>query len=346
MIPAFAFILLMMYGLNFLCKKHFWYVLVLSTLLLIPLIFMTMEFGQVNVNSASGARASDIPRDNIWAWIYYLKQIPHQFGWPTAVFSFTFIVVSITNHHWRLPKKGQITFLVWLLVGYFFFSAISLRDPRLNLSALLPLPILAVLALNRMLSNISQSYTTLAALFLALSNVGYTMAFRPVPYAQGYAEAARIVLEKSPNNSLILFSGQRDGSFIFNIRALSTTKNIGILRADKILLSLSIERSRGYKDRGFDENTIHDLLNHYAVHYVVAQSDFWIDIPSMLALQNLLRDSTRFELVQRISVKANYNTEDREISIYRNLGKVAVAPKPLSLEMVGIGRTFSNQKDK
>jgi len=196
-----------------------------------------------------------------------------------------------------------------------------------------------------MLSNISQFYTTLAALFLALSNVGYTMAFRPVPYAQGYAEAAKVVLEKSPNNSFVLFSGQRDGSFIFNMRAF-TNKNIGILRADKILLSLSIERSRGYKDRGFDENTIHDLLNQYAVHYVVAQSDFWIDIPSMLALQNLLRDSTRFELVQRISVKANYNTEDREISIYRNLGKVAAIPKPLFLEMVGIGRTFSNQKNE
>ena len=81
-------------------------------------------------------------------------------------------------------------------------------------------------------------------------------------------------------------------------------------------------------------------------HYVVAQSDFWIDIPSMLALQNLLRDSTHFELVQRISVKANYNTEDREISIYRNLGKVAAIPKPLFLEMVGIGRTFSNQKNE
>lgn len=88
------------------------------------------------------------------------------------------------------------------------------------------------------------------------------------------------------------------------------------------------------------------MLNRYAVHYVVAQADFWIDIPSMLALQNLLHDSNRFELVQRIPVKANYNTEDREIVIYRNLGKVAAIPEPLSLEMVGIGRTFSNQKNE
>ena len=264
MAPVFLLVLLMTHGLHILLKKHFWQILILFTLLLIPLILLTMEFGQVNVHSASGARVSDIPRDNVWAWIYYLKQIPHQFGWPTAVLSLIFIVVSVTNRRWRLPKNIQITFLVWLLVGYLFFSAISLRDPRLNLSALLPLPILAVLALNRMLSNISQFYTTLAALFLALSNVGYTMAFRPVPYAQGYAEAAKVVLEKSPNNSFVLFSGQRDGSFIFNMRAF-TNKNIGILRADKILLSLSIERSRGYKDRGFDENTIHDLLNQYAV---------------------------------------------------------------------------------
>ena len=110
------------------------------------------------------------------------------------------------------------------------------------------------------------------------------------------------------------------------------------------MLSLSIERSRGYRDRGFNEDAIHDLLNRYAVHYVVAQTDFWIDIPSMAALQNLLHDSTRFEVVEFIPVKANYNTEDREIVIYRNLGKVSISPEPLSLQMVGIGRTFSNDE--
>lgn len=143
--------------------------------------------------------------------------------------SFTFIVISLANVSWRLPKNVQIIFLVWLSAGYMFFSAIALRDPRLNLPALLILPILAVLALNRMLRNFSQPYANLVALFLALSNVGYTMAFRPVPYAQGYAEAARVVSEKSPNGSLVLFSGQRDGSFIFNMRAFMT-KNVSILR--------------------------------------------------------------------------------------------------------------------
>ncbi len=143
---------------------------------------------------------------------------------------------------------------------------------------------------------------------------------------------------------MVLFSGQRDGSFIFNMRAIGIEKekNLSILRADKILLNLSIERSRGYKDRGFNEDQIYDLLNRYAVHYVVAQTDFWTDIPSMAALQNLLHDSMRFEVVQVIPVKSNYNTEDYEIVIYHNLGKVAASPEPLSLQMVGIGRTFSN----
>lgn len=163
-----------------------------------------------------------------------------------------FLVTSIISYHWRLPKNAQILFLVWLVLGYLFFSAISLRDPRLNLPALLPLAILplailAVLAINRILTRFGQPYATLAALLLALSNVVYALFFQSVPYVQGYAEAARVVLDRSPDNSMILFSGQRDGSFIFNIRTFKTEKNVSILRADKILLSLSIERSRGCK---------------------------------------------------------------------------------------------------
>lgn len=71
---------------------------------------------------------------------------------------------------------------------------------------------------------------------------------------------------------------------------------------------------------------MHDLINKLAVHYVVALTDFWIDMHSMAALQNLLQDESCFEVVHRIRVKANYPTEDQELVIYRNLGKVADSP--------------------
>jgi hypothetical protein len=64
-----------------------------------------------------------------------------------------------------------------------------------------------------------------------------------------------------------------------------------------------------------------------------AQTDFWTDIPSMAALQNLLHVPTYFEVIEVIPVKANYKTEDREIVIYHNLGEVASSPDPLSLPM-------------
>ena len=175
--PIFVLFLLKTYGFHILRKQHVWWVFGLFIILLIPLVFMTIEFGQVNIDSVSGARASDISRDNLLAWIYYFKQIPHQFGWPTTIFSFIFIVVSIVNHHWRLPKNVQVLFLAWLALGYLFFSAISLRSPRFDLPALLPLAIFAILTLNRILTKFNQSYATLAALFLALSNVGYTLLF-------------------------------------------------------------------------------------------------------------------------------------------------------------------------
>jgi len=338
---VFALAILMGRGPGVLRQWHIWSAMGLFTVCLLPLIYLTLEFGQVNLDSVAGARAEDLGRGHLGAWTYYLKQMPQQLGWATFLLGGGFIVGMALKPTWRLPKVDTVLLLAWLVLGYFFFSAIAVREPRHDLTALLPVALFAVLFLNRTLAPLGQRYATLAALFLAVATFSYTLAFKPVPYVQGYAAAAEAVLEQAPANSTVLFSGQRDGSFIFNIRAATSRHDISVLRADKILLRLAIERQRGFQDRGLTQQAIYDLLNRYGVHYVVAQPDFWTDIPSMAALQQLLQDNSRFEPVRRIKISANFPVLDRELVLYRNLGPVATVPEPLTLEMVGIGRSFS-----
>jgi len=165
---------------------------------------------------------------------------------------------------------------------------------------------------------------------------------RPVNWVSGYPEVAGVVLEQAPRNSVVLFSGYRDGSFIFNIRA-GQRSDLSVARADKFLLRVAIERERGVQDRGLTADRIEGLIKQHAIHYVVAEKGFWDDLPSMEALESLLHDSSKFAVVRRVSTRANYPNTDRELVVYRYLGEVDATPQPLSAELVGIGVTIERK---
>jgi hypothetical protein len=340
MIAVYAFTILMVQGSDVLRKRHIWYTFALMAVFLSGLVYLTLKFGQVNVASVEGAREGDLGRTNFSAWLYYFKQMPRQLGWPTFTLGLSFILGVMWRPEWRMSKADGSFLLGWLVAGYLFFSAIAVREPRHDLTILFPMVVFAVIALNRFLGRFAPKIATIAALVLACGTFAYTLVFRPVPFVTGYAEAAHIVTSLAPKNSVVLFSGNRDGTFIFNMRADANSKHLSILRADKILLRLAIERERGCKDLQFTEAQIAEKLNRYAVHYVVAENDFWTDLPSIKRLQNLLHDRSRFEIVRRIKVRTNENIQQGDLLIYRNLGEVAKKPEAISLEMVGIGQTF------
>lgn len=148
-----------------------------------------------------------------------------------------------------------------------------------------------------------------------------------------------MVLKQAPRNSVVLFSGYRDGSFIFNIRA-GERPDISVARADKFLLRVAIERERGIQDRNLDVERIEELIKRHAIRYVVAETGFWNDLPSMAALTSLLHDTVRFKAVRQIETRANYPNPDRELVIYEYLGEVDATPLPLSAELVGVGITL------
>jgi hypothetical protein len=82
------------------------------------------------------------------------------------------------------------------------------------------------------------------------------------------------------------------------------------------------------------------LIKRHAIRYVVAETGFWDDLPSMGALNSLLGDTNRFRAVRRIETRADYPNPDRELVIYEYLGEVDATPLPLSAELVGVGVTL------
>jgi hypothetical protein len=322
--------------------RHVWFAALIFAAAMVPLVMLQVKFGQVNTGSMMGGMRQDIPRTSLQAWTYYAAQLPHQLGWPTVLLAAAYLVGAVIRPSWRLPRAHMVFLLAWFLLGYTLFSFVMVREPRHDLMILLPLPIFASLTIRHALDHRQSGIGPGLAVGVGVGSLLWSLYANPIPYVGGYVEAARFVMEHAPENSMVLFSGYRDGNFIFNMRA-GDRPDLGVVRADKLLLQFAIERERGVRDRGITGVQIEEMIRRYAVRYVVAQTDFWRDLPSMRALDELLHDNTRFRPVSRIALQANFPNPDHELVIYEYMAEIASKPAPLNMEIMGTGPKLDQQ---
>lgn len=311
---------------------------------LVPLVVMHLEFGAVNMASALGSGRDDFARSSVAAWTYYLTVMPQQLGWVVLVLAAVFLGGVATRQKWRMPWLDFGFLLLWFFSGYLFFSFIMVREPRHDLMALWPVVVLAMLGLYRLLSafgkHVHSRVWAAAPAVLGLSTVAYALLAVAVPYVDGYREVVQEVMAKTPARSNILFNGYRDGNFVFGVR-VAGRDDVGVVRADKLLLRLAIERERGVEVVDTDRAGLLDHLRRYRIRYVVSQPDFWTDLSSMRLLQEVLDDPELFRPIAMVDLVANYNSTDKRLGIYEYLGEIAEEAEPITLEMTGIGATFS-----
>lgn len=317
-------------------RKPVWIALTLSILALIPLIALTLKFGQANVQSVSGIADSAVSRSTVSGWLWYLKQMPGQLGWPLALTALAAWAAALI---WRgriaLERADTVFWLAWLLVGYVFFSAIDLKEARHSVFILPPLVFAAYALLSR-----TKLLVILLYGLLTLVVVVETVFWRPVYYVEGYAEAARYIAKVAPKDSAVVFSGYRDGSFVFNMRAQQDRPDLSVIRADKLLLRVAVRRELGVEEKPIGESEIAALIDRLGAHYVVVQPDFWNDLAAMQRFEHVLA-SAQFERVATIPTPANHPAHEKELVIYHNRGKVAAKTSRIDIDLPMINRSIA-----
>ena len=302
---------------------------------LLPLLLLTVKFGQANVQSVTGVADANVSRATLDGWLWYARQLPLQMGWPALPVLLAGLALLS-----RVPagarRAEQFFLAVWFACGYLFFSAIDLKESRHSVFILPPLVFLGALGLRTVLSGKRLSALLLA---LLLATLAWTVLKRPVHYVDGYREAADKVADIAPPNSVVLFSGYRDGAFVFNMRVREDRRDLMTVRADKLLLKVAVRRELGVEQKSYSEAEIARMLDEAGVHYVVAQQDFWTDLEVMASLQRVL-NSEHFTEVGRIATQANYPVSDKLLVIYRNNGRVSGTAKGMDIELPIIQRTI------
>ena len=336
--PVAALMLWVAEGSAVLRQRHNWIAALAFLIGLIPVAVLTLKFGAANVQSVVGIADAEVSRRSLAGWLWYARQLPDQLGWALL---FAALLAPLLALAGRRPQGFGRTDLAllggWFVIGYIFFSLIDLKEARHSTAILPPLLIAAGLALQQL-----RFAAAPLALLLALGTGLYTWRYAPVPQVAGYRQAALWMVHNAPKGSVILFSGKRDGSFIFNLRSLDPHRDYYVVRSDKLLLEVAVRRELGVTEKSLSEAQIGDLLDRDGIRYVVAQSDFWTDLDEMARLQDVLR-SDHFVEVARIPVIANVPVEDRELRIYRNQHKVTPTANPLVLDLPIIGRSVEGE---
>lgn len=351
MVPVWAAILVIERKLAIFRDKYVWLAVALGVVALVPLLVLTMKFGQANMQSVSGIPDAQVDRNSIAGWLWYIRQMPGQLGWPVCAAALAGLALTALDRNraaTRLPTKANADswfWIFWAVFGYLFFSAIALKEARHSLFILPPV-VLAASLLPAYLSG--QGFRrAAAALWIALP-VGVlveTVFFRPVLYVEGYAAAADYIAQHAPQGSNVLFSGYRDGSFIFNMRCREDRRDIGIIRADKILLNIAVRREIGVTENNLSESQLSDKINSLAIHYIVAQPGFWTDLEAMRRFERLLA-SNQFEKVAEFETPANFNASEKRLFIYRNLGKVSNHKGDIEISLPIIDKIIHSRKKK
>ncbi len=286
--------------------KHALAAAAIAAVVLIPAAYLFMKFGSVNAESLSG-RPGDLPRSSLGAWLFYAKLIPHQLGFVTTVLAAAGIAL-IAARRVKLGPVWMLTLMAaWFAIGYLFFSSISVREARHDLMVLFPLVLAAGLAGHRLLGQGRIAQVALTG--LGIATLGYSAFLYRPPAIEGYREIAAYVAEHAPKDGVVVYSGYRDGNFAFDMREHDERQDLTIVRADKLLLRIAVERIRGVGQTDYTQDQIADILRKHGVGMIVAQAGFWDDLQQMNLFNKVLH-TPDYKLLATIQLTGDLSTND------------------------------------
>lgn len=335
-VPAMAWHLARGRGRDLLSRPRFWVVTIAALVALLPLALMTWKFGAANIQSVMSVADTPADRASLANWTWYAAALPGMTGWLLLAAAALFLVLRSWKRGLPLPHHDLVFLMAWFIGGYVLLSLISLKEAR---HATLILPPLAIWAA-ALLDSIPRSVWRNVAAAAAMSGcLAFLLAFCPVPRVSGYREAAQWIAHLAPHDSVIIFSGKRDGSFVHAMRTATGRTDIWTVRSDKLLLDVAVRRQLGVREHDLSEAQIRDLIRRLNVRYIVMQQDFWIDLPVMRRFQSVL-ESPSFVEEKRITVQANVPVEDKQIRIYRSRMPPVPARSSLRIGLPIIGRSI------
>jgi len=323
-LPAFFVVLLAVRGRAVLRDRHFWIACIAAAAVLLPGLVIAIQFAEVNAASVGG-RDMDLPRWSIANWLYYLTCLPGQVGWVTTLLAAPGAWFAVLRPRNQAERITGITALAWFAAGYVIFSLIGHKEPRVSVVFLPPMAFFAVFAVHRLLP---ARLGAVGIAGLGAATLAASLLLWPTPVIKGYAAVADYVAANAPPDAVVVFFGYRDGNFIFAMRTHGERPDIYTVRADKVLVNVSVMREFGVTENALSEANIADLLKGLGTDMVVAQIGFWQDLAVMKRFEAMLASAAYARVIDfEITGDLRRPQDGATIAIYRPTGPVVHPPR-------------------
>jgi hypothetical protein len=245
-------------------------------------------------------------------WTWYAAQLPEQIGWPALAFIICgLIAFIILAYQKRLPASAVVVG-VFCLSSWVFFTLISNKEARFNLPSIPFLFLVAAFSVSRLAPPVTRVVLPVLALWLAYQAVFVVK----VPVVAGYKEAVEVAQASTPPNSNVLISAHRDGSFIYDMRTTAHRPDIGMRRADKLLVEILIRREFGVDDKRLDKDELLALFKRENIKTIVVQDGYLQDQETMRNFQQLLDSGQYFSVVKKVELHGATKPDEKTLTIY------------------------------
>lgn len=227
-------------------------------------------------------------RFSLERWLLYPNTLLQALGYPLVIF-------SLIGAFW--PSKGnepqllllRLWFCCWYISASILFGSPALENAGRYI--LYIAPAIAILAVRPIFllkdSRPSQLIMVTALVFIVLWNIRTTLQ-QSVPHVDGFPEVAKYIHE-TKTKAPILYAGKYDGSFIFHMRAQNNERDDIILRADKTLISIAVNKSFGVKSNVSSVDEIRKMIKNLKVEYIILERPDLIEIKEFDMLYKLVQ---------------------------------------------------------
>lgn len=193
----------------------------ISAMAVVPWYIVIIRFERGRVDSVVGS-TTRLTEPSQWNWLYYFNEATSLFGIHILCLSLIGLVMGLCVARWR---RVTISFVVYTLTCYLFFTYLRWVDVRYIMLLSLPIVVLCGIAvaglfkyLGSKVSVISSGFAFGIAVLLCYGVQAGLAAKVPVPCVSGYSELVQYMEEVAPREALF-YDGYRDDIFSYYVLA-------------------------------------------------------------------------------------------------------------------------------
>ena len=304
-------------------------------------MIIALPWSIVNLTIGKGHLAHlNFSVSHIWPnCLFYLTHLSDVVSFPVIVLS----VLSVILFHKLRYKDGYQLSLLWLCSVIVFLLPMKLSEPRYAIGlfpALILLSMHLIWFVKQKFTYIFQRRTICFVVILVL--ISFHIDPRKVwdsPDILGFDQAADFVVSDLHCVS-VLYDGLYNGNFILHMRMRDKDRRVFVFRASKVVFSTAFHIELGYNELVKECSEFYDVLERYAIKYVVQEERDSLKTPANRRLRQWMQ-GPEFRLVEKYPISCRGLNGFGSLFLYEYLDYKAKPIRRIDLDMPAMGRKIS-----